>query len=415
MGIFNIFTKKEKREPQEYWTKQEESFWQAFLLNETKFRHQEAKVKRSSKNEPITLEYILREILNIIPTDCGSMTVVSRSEFGQNEKTEFIEKQADVLAYKPYDAILYTNDEGETLPISGQNTVLIIRYSPADNIEKTSLNDKSHLCSDNSIIMFLRGMGPFIYETAYMRVSVMIPNFTIPDDFRTSNSTNAPFTTSFILGFDIVPPEEKLKRYNKIEKSLIEKSNQRQTLSQEEDVIKQGINPLGFPIGYGAWLVSEKRYADALLPLMKMYEYLKTEVVTKEILRGLFKEVCFNIGFCFNELGQYDRAAYYLGLIKNDDDPKYIIEYINALVNGGDPHAMNIIQYYISNIDEKNISVDRNINEVYQFLHRRLAYLFIEYKMWDKARNLLEPLKDIPSCRDFAIHELEYIDEVAPQ
>ena len=62
--------------------------------------------------------------------------------------------------------------------------------------------------------MFLRGIGPFMYETAYMRVSVMIPNFTSPDDFRTSHSKNAPFTTSFVLGFDIVPPEKKLKRYD---------------------------------------------------------------------------------------------------------------------------------------------------------------------------------------------------------
>lgn len=413
MGIFNIFTKKE--EPQKYRSIKEDFLWPTFLLNETKFRHQQAKVKRSSKNEPITLEYILREILNITPTDCGSMTVVSRGEFGQNEKTEFIEKQSDVLAYKPYDAILYTNEKGEILPISRQNTVLIIHYSPLENTERTSKNDKSKLCADNSIIMFLRGMGPFMYETAYMRVSVMIPNFTIPDDFRTSKSKNAPFTTSFILGFDIVPPEEKLKQYNKIEKSLIEKSNQRQTLSKEEDAINKGINPLGFPIDYGAWLVSEKRYADALLPLMKMYDHLKTEVVTKDILRELFEEVCFNIGFCFNELEQYDRAVYYLGLIKNNNDPKYILEYINALVNSGDPNAMNVIQYYILNIDEGKISFDRDISEVYQFLHRRLAYLFIEYKIWDKARNLLEQLKEIPSCHDFAIHELEYIDEVAPQ
>lgn len=66
------------------------------------------------------------------------------------------------------------------------------------------------LCRDGSIIMFLRGIG-LMRETAYMRVSVMIPSCSRVDDSLTCNSRNAPYTTSFVLGFDIVSPEGKLK------------------------------------------------------------------------------------------------------------------------------------------------------------------------------------------------------------
>lgn len=273
------------------------------------------------------------------------------------------------------------------------------------------------MCTDNSIIMFLRGLGPFMYETAYMRVSVMIPNFTSPDDFRTSHSKNMPFTTSFILGYDIVPPESKLRRYDVIEKSLIDKSNKGEELTKEEKTVLEGLTyskDLGYDFGYGRWLVSEKRFSDALMPLMKVYEHLKTDVVTNyEQLHEIFNETCFNIGFCFNEMEQYDRAVYYLDIIQGGENIKYAIEYINAMVNNGDPRSMNIVQHYLREFNDGTKKIDSDeASFFYDFLCRRLAYLFIDYKMWDKARNLIEQLKESPSCHDFAVSELEYLDRI---
>ena len=423
MGLFDRFSKKNKSEetetPQDNNLNPDDWFWGSFLMNEAKFRHQQVSVKRSSKDEPITLGYIFKELLNISPTDIGSMTIVSRGEFGRTEKTEVIEVQSDVLAFKPYDALLYVNKDGDTVPRTGMNTVLVVSYRPGDIVfdNREEKIDKSKLCTDNSIIMFLRGIGPFMYETAYMRVSVMIPNFTSPDDFRTSHSKNAPFTTSFVLGFDIVPPEKKLKRYDEIEQSLIEKSNRGEDLSSEEKTILEGITyskDLGHDLGYGRWLVSENRFADALMPLMKAYDHLKTAVVTDyDRLHEVIAETCFNLGFCFNEMEQFDRAAYYLDLIQDYDRPKYIIEYINSLVNNGDPRAMRIVQHYLSEFNEGKKQIDsEEMSFFYDFLARRLAYLFIDYKMWDNARNLLEQLKESPACHDFAVGELEYIKQV---
>ncbi len=424
MGLFNKFIKKnnpkEEDNPQENRSVFKDWCLESFLRNEAKFRHQQKVVKRSSKNEPVTLEYILKELLNVDPSDCGAMTIVSREKLGHNEKTEVIENPSDVLAYKPYDAILYTNDKGEVLPIKGKNTVLIISYRPSDivygGIEKR--NDKSKLRTDNSIIMFLRGIGPFMYETAYMRVSIMIPNFTSPDDFRVSHSKNAPFTTSFILGFDLVSPEDKLNRYKDVEASLIRKLNKGEKLSQDEQAVREGLTyskDLISDFNEGCWLVSEKRYADALMPLMNAYNYLKTAIVTEyDNLHSIFHETCFNIGFCLNEMEQYDRAIYYFDLIpQKEKSNNYIIEYINALVNSGDPRSMGFVQDCLSEFEEGKKQVDSEETSMfYDFLWRRLAYLFIDYKMWDDARELLEGLKKRPSCHDFAISELEYIKSV---
>ena len=48
----------------------------------------------------------------------------------------------------------------------------------------------------------------------------------------------------------------------------------------------------------------------------------------------------------------------------------------------------------------------------YRFLYRRLAYLYIEYKMFDEAKHLLEQMKNDEADRDFALGELEYLKNV---
>lgn len=421
MGLFDRFSKKKTvtEEPSQGQKIVDDWFWESFLMNEAKFRHQQSTVKRSSEIEPITLGYILKDLLNINLSDIGSMTIISRGEFGRNDNTEIITNGSHVLEYQPYKAILYTNDKGEIIPRSGENTTLVISYRPGDIVydNREGKNDKSKLCTNNSIIMYLRGLGPFMHETAYMRISVMIPNFSDLDDFRTIHSNNQPFTTSFILGYDIVSPDSKLKKYDEIEKSLIEKSHKGEELSKDEQTILEGITyskSLGYDFGYGKWLVSEKRFADALMPLMKVYKHLKTDVITNfEKLHEIFNETCFNIGFCFNELEQYDRAVYYLDIIQGSDNTEYIIEYINALVNNGDPRSMNIVQHYLCEFNDGTKKIDsEKMSSFYDFLCRRLAYLFIDYKMWDKARNLLEQLKDNPACHDFAVRELDYLDNI---
>lgn len=433
MGIFDLFSKKNKEEETPEMTTEKEvskaffgymnpeaEFWDSFLTNEAKFRHQDVPVKRSSKDEPITLRYILEELLNIPSSDIGSMTVVNNDVFwGNTDKTEIV-SPSEVLAFKPCDMLLDVQENGDILPYHGRNTILIISYRPSGIVYHPDKDkkDKSKLCTDNSIIMFLRGIGPYVGETAYMRVSVMIPNFSDPDDFRTFQSKNAPFTTSFVLCFDIVPPQGKLQRYDEIEKSLKEKSERGENLTAEERTVLNGITystDIGHSFGYGVWLVSERRFADALMCLMKVFDRLKKIVVTDHDrrLHEIFKTTCFNIGLCLNEIGQFERAFYYFSLALDSNKPIYIIEYICSLTNSGSPIALEVVSRYMSEFRNGKRQVDsRESALLYDFLERRLAYLYVEYKMWDNARDLLNQMMGSPTNHDFAVSELGYIDRV---
>ncbi|MDE5808050.1 MAG: hypothetical protein K2H76_08020 [Muribaculaceae bacterium] len=444
MGIFDRFTRKKrdvkvscqdnaKKSYAENQTRQEtrenesrsskvnrddvnDALWHSFLMNEAKFRHQEMKVERSSKETPVDLRYILKNLLDIIPEEIGSMTVVRKNGLDEMNETEEIESQEAILGYKPFDAVMVEDKEGKMRPRPGMNVVLILSYRPSSKVFSNTwdVKDKSKQYTDNSIILFLRLMGPFVSETAYMRVSVMIPNDAGTDDFRTQNSKNAPFTTSFILGFDMTDPKERLKRFAEIEHSLQKKASRGESLSIEEAAIWEGLTytrNLGEDFEYGQWLVKENRFSDALIPLRRIYKLLKKKVVSDfERFREIFEETCYNIGFCYTELGQYEKAAYYLKLIQGAHNPVYAVEYINALVNGGSPMALAVVRNHISQFGEgkKEINSEETSN-FYDFLCRRLAYLYVEYEMWDDALKVLEQIKDRPGCRDYALEEIRYI------
>lgn len=393
---------------------------ETFLMNEAKFRHQQPTVKRASKDDQINLGYILKEILNIDPADIGAMTIVSRGGFDTESKTETVVNPSDVLAYKPFDTILTYAPEDEVQTRQGMNTVLVIAFRPTDRLfsQLADRKDKSKLRYDNSIIMFLRGLGPFATESVYMRVSVMIPNFSSPDDFRTSRSRNTPFTTSFILAYDRVPPEKRLKEYDRVKRSLDKAIDADRDLTNEEAAVLEGITgskDLAYDFGYGRWLVSQNRFTDALFSLMKAYNWLKTAVVkdNNPQVHEAFVETCYNIGYCYNEMEQFDRAAYYLELTQgNSANVRYVMEYINALVNSNDPRSMNIVIQQLHELDEGKWK-DAPEGEMFRhYLFRRLAYLYIEYEKWDKARELLEQMKDSPEDRDFALGELEYLRQL---
>lgn len=66
-------------------------------------------------------------------------------------------------------------------------------------------------------------------------------------------------------------------------------------------------------------------------------------------------------------------------------------KFINLIV------YLNEFRRYHRQIDSEETSF------FYDFLARRLAYLLIDYKKWDNARNLLEQLKYSPACHDFVV------------
>lgn len=415
MGLFN----KKKVEPEDIIDKLSR---QEFIKAETKFRHSNIQnLPRLNKETPVTLGFILETLFDIKKDDLYWMHIFS-SNFDQSRKDDRqIYDKDEIWNYNLFDAIIYTNDKGESVSKGGQNTTITIRYDKAyyKRADSDTCEDKSILYNDNSIILFLRNIAASGEGTRYMRVSVMIPYFVADDDMRASRSKNSPQTMSFVLAWDERDPADRLGKYQQLFDSLVEKNKNGKELTEDENLILATYmhrNSVGYNFGYAKWLLGQKRYFDALMQFLKVHEALKLNHDDDTI--EVYIETCYYIGYCYNELEQFEKAYYYLDIFSSADvigdkyfKPRYAEEYVNCLCNNGDDRAMGLMHCWIKELEKKEeLSTDET--ELYWFLWRRIAYLLIERKEYDNAEKLLDSLTKHTETGEFAIQELKYLKKV---
>lgn len=395
---------------------------QEFIKAETKFRHNNIReLPRFNKETPATLGFILETLFDIQEEDLYWMHIFS-SNFDQSRKDDRqIDDKDEIWNYNLFDAIIYINDKGESNSKQGQNTIITVRYDKAyyRRADSDTCEDKSILYNDNSIILFLRNIAASDEGTKYMRVSVMIPDFVADDDMRASRSRNSPQTMSFVLAWDETDPTDRLGKYQQLFDSLVEKNKTGQELTEDENLILTTYmhrNSVGYDFGYAKWLLGQKRYFDALIQFRKVYEALKLDHDDDTI--EVYIETCYCLGYCYNELEQFEKAYYYLEVFGHDDvigdkyfKPKYAEEYVNCLCNNGDDRAMGLMFCWIKELDKKG-KASADEAEFYWFLWRRIAYLMIERKEYDEAEKLLNKLLKYPETAEFASQELEYLKKV---
>lgn len=174
-------------------------------------------------------------------------------------------------------------------------------------------------------------------------------------------------------------------------------------------------------------LLDARMYDEAREVLLEIYEEIKDlyiawmhddEVLFEDLrydYRKLIIYVCKWLTFCYNEIHDYSNAYYYGEWVGESGDETAFYEWINCMVNSNHPAAYNkVYEYYYNEDSLKELLGDnpKLIEEAYDFLGRRLAYLYVENGYYGAARELLEKLKERPSCREFAEGELGYLDSV---
>ena len=122
-----------------------------------------------------------------------------------------------------------------------------------------------------------------------------------------------------------------------------------------------------------------------------------------------FAEVCYMLGFCYMDLNQHERAAYYLDIVFSRFDMRYDMEYINALCNMDDIRALSLVRSRIETIKEmlEKPDVGESMLHFYHFLIRREVYMMInEQEPMEKIMEALSYLNRFPENQDFVRNEL---------
>lgn len=181
---------------------------------------------------------------------------------------------------------------------------------------------------------------------------------------------------------------------------------------------------------YGHQLVLEKRFTEAVIALTPLFNTMRHNFFhSSEERRKLFFDLCYDLGYCYTDLRQYEMAFYYLSLAHPQNRIDYSSEYFNCLANSEDIRIFREltlekeqIERLVKEIDdsdesgmEENVQRREQLANYYAFLQRRYGYALINCNKLDDAENVFKSLLDHAPSHDYAQHELDYIAQLKKQ
>ena len=198
------------------------------------------------------------------------------------------------------------------------------------------------------------------------------------------------------------------------------KNDERDKMSEEQQMLSQVHSAdVAYNLYWGEQMFYSNRYYEAILHFENVFSsYRETFFDMKAEHKHVFMETAYKLGFCYNELGLYKQAFYYLDLMANDGNIRHTMELVNAMANSKD---LRLFNYTESVMDEVKRNFDQeeelpeNIRDFINFLRRRRGYAYIDFNQLDQAEKIFTKMLDEEENADYAINELAYIKKLRQQ
>lgn len=270
-------------------------------------------------------------------------------------------------------------------------------------------------------------------HTLYFRLTATLLPLSISRDVQTLSPDNHPQCISMIVAYDLTSTEQLLNEflYMKKETEALLKEGKDDQLTEEQQLIVDCTDDqVGYHLYHGKRLFLAKRFLEAEPHLCNAFDLMIPLFPSmKSRAQEAFYDTCYMLGFCYNEMRQFQRSYYYLELLFPLRRITYTEEYINCLVNQNDFRALQVIESVQETVEEvmNNSDGDEDADDVEKpetditlasfcgFLKRRKAYLLIGRGRYDDARSILNELLNDPDSTDFAMNELAYLQKISEQ
>lgn len=369
----------------------------AYLSEELEFQNQKEGFQwRASRDHTVILGTMLNRIFDIRKEDLFRLYVVYMQRDGQIGK-EII--QPDTIWN--FDLCKAMADEEHPGMFYNQVT-LCISYARME--------------TDNTVLIHLKENGGD-EQIRFIRASIMRTISTEEGDVSFSATRNQPETCSILFAYDLTDPQKRIAEFEKKVKKVAEKYAKGKELDMDETALIAKIAPeVGWNYSWGHEAFNEKRYWDALLYLENAFYLLKEKFFDDTLSdEGLdvFYHCCYLIGFCYDEMKLYQKAYYYLSFVWPLNNITYNYEYINCLVHGKDPRAIQEIDDELEQLaDLKNEEITEETSGYFCFLLRRRAYVLTDMNRLDEAEELLKKLLKTDDRTEYIQGELDYIRQL---
>ena len=188
-------------------------------------------------------------------------------------------------------------------------------------------------------------------------------------------------------------------------------------LTNEQRLVVAYTDPsIQMELYWGKKYYNHQCYYQSLFHFKKVLNAFKQNMgQLSEETMNFYTEICFYVGFIYNDMKMYDRAFYYLYIAQSANRIDGVMEFANCICNMKDMGAKNYIHRHaeeLSKVMEKDEEEAERLMPLYNFLRRRFAYVLIDHHELDDAERMLNEMVTNGQDVEFAKGELEYIHQL---
>lgn len=259
-------------------------------------------------------------------------------------------------------------------------------------------------------------------QSIYTRVTITHPVHNASRRNALSNENRQPHSVTMLIALDRSDDRQREQEFEYMwsDARLKARSEEKDSLSDDQKMLCQVSKAdEAYNLYWGQRMFNNGRYYEAILYLENLFNsYREGFFEMSSDRRHMFIEVAYKLGFCYNELGLYKQAFYYLDLMASDGNIRHTMELVNALANSKDmrlfSYTEGVMEEVKRNFDNDNELPD-NIKDFINFIRRRRGYAFIDFNDLDKAEKIFTAMLDEEENADYAINGLATIKKLRDQ
>jgi tetratricopeptide (TPR) repeat protein len=231
-----------------------------------------------------------------------------------------------------------------------------------------------------------------------------------------SNESRQPRSVTMLIALDRSDDKKRQQEFDYMwsDAQLKARNGEKDSLTDDQLLLGQvRVADVAYNLYWGQRMFDAERFYEAILYLENVFNsYREDFFEMKHEHRQVFMEVVYKLGFCYNELGLYKQAFYYLDLIASDGNIRHTMELVNTMANSKDLRLFNYTEGVMEEV-KRNFREDdelpENIKDLINFLRRRRGYAYIDFNQLDKAEKIFTQMLNEEENADYAINELAYI------
>ena len=242
-------------------------------------------------------------------------------------------------------------------------------------------------------------------QSIYTRVTITHPAHNISRRNALSNENRQPRSVTMLIALDRSDDRQRQQEF--------------EYMWSDAQLKEVRVADVAYNMYWGVQTFNSGRYYEAILYLENVYNSYRGDFFEMGPEgKRLFLETAYKLGFCYNELGLYKQAFYYLDLMASDGNIRHTMELVNALANSKDmrlfSYTEGVMEEVKRNFDNDN-ELPENIKDFINFIRRRRGYAFIDFNELDKAEKIFTAMLDEEDNADYAINGLATIKKLREQ